>query len=98
MIEQSIELKSIHALRIEELIGTTPSCTDWILIAVPPAVDRLGTQQLGAPVHLRPGEAVSVDHDDVRAVVAEACQGRRVCEVVRDEGPPGGIGAQARNG
>src|SRR3954468_19139821 len=75
-IEQSIELKSIHALRIEELIGTTPSCTDWIFIAVPPAVDQEGTQQLGSPLYLRHGEAVYVDHDDVRAVVAEARQGR----------------------
>jgi hypothetical protein len=31
-IEQSIELKSIHALRIDELMGTTPSCTDRIFM------------------------------------------------------------------
>jgi len=31
-IEQSIELKSIQALRIEELIGTTPSWMDKIFM------------------------------------------------------------------
>jgi hypothetical protein len=34
-MEQSIELKSIQALRIEELMGTTPSCTETILIGPP---------------------------------------------------------------
>ena len=31
-IEQSIELKSIQAFRIDELMGTIPSCTETIFI------------------------------------------------------------------
>ena len=34
-IEQSIELKSIHAFRIDELIGTIPSCTETIFMILP---------------------------------------------------------------
>ena len=34
-IEQSIELKSIQAFRMDELMGTIPSCTDTIFIDPP---------------------------------------------------------------